>query len=656
MKKIFILLTSLLLESNQSNLNNLSNNNFQAILKLNTGAHTALIEQIITTAEGDIISASKDKTVRVWDIKNKKEKRKILGQIGNGNEGMVYAIAITPNQKYLAVGGFLAEGHGINDDLVGAIRIFDYKSGKLLKILKSHTDVINDLSFSEDGKYLISTSTDTTAKVWSVDNWNLKDTIKVHENIVNRARIIKKDKNYYSITIGDDNKLVLYNIQTQKVVKSHKLPYKLEFLATSKERIAVCGFNEEIQIYNHNLKPIKTIKSETNPSGLSYSPDGKYLISGTSNYPYHTNIYSVNQSYKKIKTFKKHQNLVQSVAFVNNQTAVSGGGNNNEIYIWNIKDDKTLKIEGVGKTIWSVGIKDNKIAWGNILDIGEKNNLGHLQKYIDLKTFEIKDYNKSTPFKKIKTKYNNLYLIHREGGEYGYPDGILDIKEGNKTVASITLDLINGLGHKSYGFYKNYIISGGANGEIKIYNLKGRKLISLIGHEGEVVSLAIDGDKLISGSSDQTIKVWNLSKIDFNKKPKINNTYLLEMLKALKEHNITKEDALKTIESNNNLYNRFHIFPKIKPQLSIFISKHNDWIIWTKEGFYNASKGADKYLEYHINQGIEKEALFYNVEKFKEYFFRPDLIQKAINGEDLSKYSKEIDIKSLLKINKKEHK
>jgi len=38
-----------------------------SILKLDTKGHTAMINDIIVTKSGDIISASDDKTIRVWD-------------------------------------------------------------------------------------------------------------------------------------------------------------------------------------------------------------------------------------------------------------------------------------------------------------------------------------------------------------------------------------------------------------------------------------------------------------------------------------------------------------------------------------------------------------------------------------------------------------
>jgi WD40 repeat protein len=150
----------------------------EAILKLDTKGHTGLIRDIIITKGGELISASDDKTIRVWDIESGKEKRKILGEVGAGSEGMIYAIALSSDERYLAAGGFL-NSHGNYE--YGNIRIYNYKCGKLLKVLKSHTNIVNDLFFSNDDKFLISGSGDKTAKIWSVENnFALFDTLVSH--------------------------------------------------------------------------------------------------------------------------------------------------------------------------------------------------------------------------------------------------------------------------------------------------------------------------------------------------------------------------------------------------------------------------------------------------------------------------------------------
>jgi WD40 repeat protein len=635
----------------------------EAILKLDTLGHTAKIGDVIITPNGELISASDDKTIRVWDIESGVEKRKILGQIGT-DSGEIFAIALSNDQKYLAVGGFLDKpSYGQS----GNIRIYNYHTGKLLKILKSHTNPVPDLAFSKDGRYLISGSNDKTAKIWSVKkNFKLQDTIRFHKKQVYAVKTIKKDNHYFAITAGFDNQIALYDMQDKRIVNSHRLDYKLQYLATNdkKEHIAVCGFGREIKIYDYNLNLIQTIHSETKPKGVSYSKDGRYLIAGTGTSPRNTNIYTTT-NYKLYSSFKKHTNLTQAVGFYqqnNKLYGVSGGGDNNEIYIWDIKTLKVkTKIIGVGQRIWSVGIDGDNIAWGNKFDVkGDYHKKqSSFRKSINLKTFKIQNSN-TQQFNRISTVNGSYSLTHTKGGDYGYSDAVLLVQKNNQTVTKIVKDAYTGYEHRCYGWYKDYIISGGNNGQLKIYNKDAKEVASLVGHIGTIWSIAVDGDRLVSGSSDQTMIVWDLNKVGnrevslvkpswFNKawKDWINKNYPNYQIytqndvkrfynRLLEDGDIGNAKKLKTPQ-------------KIYPLLNIFVSKDNEYIAWTKEGFFTASKDGAKYIGYHINQGPNKEARFVSVDKLYDTFYRPDLIAKALQGKSLEAYAKDINIEKLLK-------
>jgi WD40 repeat protein len=158
------------------------------ILRIDPGGHTSKINDIIVTSDQQhLISASPDKTIRVWNLKTGKEERKILGQIGS-DFGEIYAIALSPDQTQLAVGVFLAKSNKLSD--LAAIRIYDYPTGKLRRNLKSHSSSIFDLSFSPDGHYLVSGSGDFTVKVWHATNdYALIHTFRDHTNDVYAVRI-----------------------------------------------------------------------------------------------------------------------------------------------------------------------------------------------------------------------------------------------------------------------------------------------------------------------------------------------------------------------------------------------------------------------------------------------------------------------------------
>jgi WD40 repeat protein len=147
------------------------------VLMLDTGGHQALIRGIIFTPDGKyLISAGDDKVVRVWDWRASKTMRTIRGQVGPGNDGKIYAMALSPDGRWLAVGGWMKvpgeSGHHI--------RLYDFASGELKGLLKGHTNVILSLAFSPDGKRLISGSYDDTAILWDVESHALLHRLEGH--------------------------------------------------------------------------------------------------------------------------------------------------------------------------------------------------------------------------------------------------------------------------------------------------------------------------------------------------------------------------------------------------------------------------------------------------------------------------------------------
>ena len=80
-------------------------------LRLDPGGHIAIIRDLFFFDHGrKLISASDDKTIRIWDVSDlthPKLIKTIRGEIGRGPFGYIYAIAVDPKGKFLAVGGYL---------------------------------------------------------------------------------------------------------------------------------------------------------------------------------------------------------------------------------------------------------------------------------------------------------------------------------------------------------------------------------------------------------------------------------------------------------------------------------------------------------------------------------------------------------------------
>jgi hypothetical protein len=143
-------------------------------LMLDTGGHMGLIKGLAFTPDGrQIVTAGEDKVIRVWDpgsvsgagVASGRTVRTIRGEAEAGDAGKVYALALSPDGRWLAVGGWMKMAANVPGH---HIRLHDFASGRLVALLPGHGNVVNGLAFSPDGRWLVSGSGDYDAILWDM--------------------------------------------------------------------------------------------------------------------------------------------------------------------------------------------------------------------------------------------------------------------------------------------------------------------------------------------------------------------------------------------------------------------------------------------------------------------------------------------------------
>ncbi len=171
--------------------------------------HNNTITAFEISQDGSIgLSASQDKTLKIWDLKN----NTCINTIENLDD-VIFSISITSDNKF----AFLAGGGGRNwfgsyggrTMAAGeySIQIWDLNQGKLVKKLIDHSNNIKSILLTNDNRYLISASMDHTLKLWELE-WNLD---------FNTTHDIKEDKeNYFKVNL-DGVRNVKANVDEAKI-------------------------------------------------------------------------------------------------------------------------------------------------------------------------------------------------------------------------------------------------------------------------------------------------------------------------------------------------------------------------------------------------------------------------------------------------------
>ncbi|KAK7271798.1 hypothetical protein RJT34_27998 [Clitoria ternatea] len=138
-----------------------------------------------------MISAGYQGDIKVWDFKERNLKSR--WEIGCSVVKIVY-------HRY---NGLLAT---VADDLT--IRLFDIVALRLVRKFEGHTDRITDLCFSEDGKWLMSSSMDGTLRIWDVILARQIDAI--HVDVPITALSLSPNMDILATAVVDQNGIYLW--------------------------------------------------------------------------------------------------------------------------------------------------------------------------------------------------------------------------------------------------------------------------------------------------------------------------------------------------------------------------------------------------------------------------------------------------------------
>ncbi|MCZ8272881.1 MAG: serine/threonine protein kinase [Microcystis sp. LE19-4.1E] len=242
-----------------------------------------------------------------------------------GHSDSVQSVVYSPDGRYLA------SGSGDKN-----IKIWEVATGKQLRTLTGHSDTVSSVLYSPDGRYLASGSNDKNIKIWEVATGKQLRTLTGHYGEVYSV-IYSPDGRYLASGSWDKN-IKIWEVATGKQLRTltgHSSPVLSVVYSPDGRYLASGNGDKNIKIWE--VATGKQLRTLTGHSGsvwsVVYGPDGRYLASGNGDKT--TKIWEVATG-KKLRTLTGHSNVVWSVVYSPDGRYLASGSGDKTIKIWRV--------------------------------------------------------------------------------------------------------------------------------------------------------------------------------------------------------------------------------------------------------------------------------------------------------------------------------
>jgi WD40 repeat protein len=222
-------------------------------------------KEIEFSPDGKVLASLSDSTIKLWNIdKTQKYSNKLIKFGG----------------EIIATVSSLDETHSLNETI---IQLWN-SEGKLIKTFQGHTDRIENIEFSPDGKVLASTSNDNTIKLWNL-NGELLSTLP-HKDIAHIIKFSPNGKIIASANISDNGNLVkLWNLNGELLnILSHDGGIDNIKFSPDSKIIASVSRDKSAKIWNLKGELLGTLLHKHNINSILFDTNGENIVSSSGGY------------------------------------------------------------------------------------------------------------------------------------------------------------------------------------------------------------------------------------------------------------------------------------------------------------------------------------------------------------------------------------
>lgn len=555
----------------------------QLQLRIETGVHTASIWRVASDTKAKYaVTASEDQTLRIWEIKNGQLLKTVRPFREGGTQGKLFAVDISPDTKTIAAAGKMSPDAESED----WIYLFSRHTGEVIKKIEKVPARVFDLQFSPDGSYLLAALERGKG-------------MAVYE--VSTGKMIYRDTNYQ----GD-----IYGVDFQ--LSGH-------YAAT----VSFDGFLRIYDVMAFQQGPIVKELIGDNPYSVAFSPNGGQLVIGCLAKP---RVLLYNFANGKVS---QNQSLdVRRIGGIPGSHLGSVCFSNNGIYIYatgNARNRNDLQIIRKWQTVNGDFAED--------IVISTSNTVLHLAPTTDN---QLLFATASSQWGILKETGSLLFQSPLMSNDFSGQAQSLGVSEDGQTIKLRLQN--NSLSEYTFSL-KDYILRPAlARDSTSFLPLQPKDVIDDWENStkpmlsGKLIPLEPNETAYCAAATHRTLKGCVIGTDRFLRYYESNGQvkWQLPTPEVARAVNITRNNKIIVAAYGDGTL-RWYRLNDGKELLTVFIhSDQRRWIAWSTEGFYGCSAGGEELVGWQINKGANQATEFFPIAKFRDTYYRPELIRKII--------------------------